>query len=187
MTQLQLHTRLSSLFRETSSQHQAAFSENEGRDPEWPLWYADYLQMPLSEAFDIHFYKSQLIYCLMKANFEHTARAPEVDWADFWANEFIEHYAPSDTAESDRLALYFMPTCPFCQRVMKVIAKLGIDVEMRNIIRNPERRDELIGARDRATVPVLWIKSPDGDVRWMPESLDIIRYLEKTYGPESQN
>jgi glutaredoxin 2 len=58
---------------------------------------------------------------------------------------------------------------------------------MRNIIKNPDRRDELIEARGRATVPVLWIKSPDGNVRWMPGSLDIIRYLEDTYGPEAQN
>lgn len=187
MTELQLHTRLSALFRETSSAHRAEFSEQEGKDPEWPLWFADHLQGPLSETFDIHFYKSQLIYCLMNANFEHTARAPQTDWADFWASEFIEHYAPSDTAETDRLALYYMPTCPFCQRVLKVIAKLDLDVELRNVIRNPDRRDELIEARGRATVPVLWIKSPDGHVRWMPESLDIIRYLEKTYGPESQN
>jgi len=36
-------------------------------------------------------------------------------------------------------------------------------------------------ARDRATVPVLHITSPDGDKRWMPESSDITNYLKKTY------
>ncbi len=185
MTQPQLHTQLTALFREAGRAHHADFGE--GEDPEWPLWFADHLQRPLRETLDTDFYKSQLIYCLMNAHFEHATRAPEADWAEFWASEFIEHYAPSETAEVDQLALYYMPTCPFCQRVMKAIARLGLDVEMRNVIDDPERRDELIQARGRATVPVLWIKSPDGGVRWMPESLDIIRYLEHTYGPAAQN
>ena len=43
------------------------------------------------------------------------------------------------------------------------------------------RRDNGTRATGRATVPVLWIQSPDGCVRWLPESLDIIQYLEKNY------
>lgn len=181
MTHPQLHAQLSALFKDTGQAHRAAF-QREGEDPEWPLWYADHLREPLGDALDTEFYKSQLIYCLMNADFEHTARAPATDWADFWAREFIEHYAPSETAEADRLALYYYPACPFSRRVMKAIDRLGLDVDMRNIIEDPERRDELIEARGRATVPVLWIKSPDGEVRWMPESRDIIRYLEQMYG-----
>lgn len=182
MSNPQLQTELTELFRNTGQAHHAAFFESDGEDPEWPLWYADHLREPLGEALDTDFYKSQLIYCLMNADFEHAARARGTDWADFYAREFIEHYAPSETAETDRLALYYSPTCPFCQRVMKVIARLGLDVEMRNVMEDPKRRDELIEARGRATVPVLWIKSPEGEVRWMPESLDIIRYLEHMYG-----
>ena len=40
--------------------------------------------------------------------------------------------------------------------------------------------DELIESRGRATVPVLRITSPNGEERWMPESPDIVRYLETT-------
>lgn len=182
MTQPQLHAQLTDLLNKTGQAHHAVFGDANGKDPEWPLWYADRLREPLGEALNTDFYKSRLIYCLMNADFEHAARAPEADWAEFVAREFIEHYAPSETSAQDRLALYYMPTCPFCQRVMKVIARLGLDVEMRNVIEDPDRRDELIEARGRATVPVLWIQSPEGEVRWMPESLDIIRYLEQTYG-----
>lgn len=185
MTHPQLHNRLADLFRHTAHAHQDAFRDTGGDDPEWPLWYADHLRRPLGEVLDTHFYKSQLIYCLMNADFEHTARAPETDWADFWASEFVEHFAPSDTAEADQLALYYFPTCPFCRRVMQAIDRLGLEVEMRNIIEDPARRDELIEARGRATVPVLWIRSPDGSVRWMPESRDIIRYLEHMYGEKA--
>lgn len=182
MSNPELHLQLSELLRNSRLAHQSALLTSRNEDPEWPLWYADHLQEPLGQALDTRFYKSQLIYCLMNADFEHTARAPEAEWEDFVASEFIEHYAPSETAEADRLALYYSPTCPFCQRVMKAIARLGLDVEMRNVIEDSSRRDELIEARGRATVPVLRIQSPNGEVRWMPESLDIIHYLNHMYG-----
>ncbi|MBW2222756.1 MAG: glutathione S-transferase N-terminal domain-containing protein [Deltaproteobacteria bacterium] len=63
-----------------------------------------------------------------------------------------------------------------------VIGELGLDVEMRNIYEDKTRREELREARGRTTVPVLRITSGDGQVRWMPESADIIRYLQVTYG-----
>lgn len=184
MTNPQLHMQLSKMLRNSNQAHYAAISATKDDDPEWPLWFADHLQKPLGQALDTEFYKSQLIYCLMNADFERTARAPDADWSDFVAKEFIDHYAPSETAKVDKLALYYSPTCPFCQRVMKGIARLGLDVEMRNVIEDSDRRDELIEARGRATVPVLRIESPDGEVRWMPESLDIIHYLDHTYGDE---
>jgi glutaredoxin len=182
MTDQHLHTQLSRLFRESAQAHHAAFSTTDGEDPEWPLWYTDYLQKPLGQALDTSFYKSQLIYCLMNADFEHTARAPDTDWADFYAAEFIEHYAPSETAAADKLALYTMAGCPFCRRVNEASARLGLDIELRNVGEHRELREELIEARGRATVPVLWIQSPDGEVRWMPESRDIIHYLDHMYG-----
>ena len=180
----QVHAELSQLFRNTAQAHHTAFSATDGVDPDWPIWYANRLQQPLQEVLDMHFYKSQLIYCLMNADFEYVARAPNTDWVDFYADEFIEHYAASDTATDDRLALYFMATCPFCQRVMNSISRLGLDVEMRDVSADSALRDELIQARGRATVPVLWIQSPDGSVRWMPESGDIMHYLDSMYGPE---
>lgn len=185
MTDSQLHTELSQLFRSTAQAHHADFAATDGEDPDWPIWYADHLQRPLQETLDMEFYKSQLIYCLMNADFEHVARAPDTDWAEFYAAEFVEHYAPSNTANEDRLALYYLATCPFCQRVMKTIARLGLDVEMRDIRGDSDLREELIQARGRATVPVLWIQSPDGSVRWMPESRDIMHYLESMYGQET--
>ena len=60
------------------------------------------------------------------------------------------------------------------------IEDLGVDVELRNIFQNPEYRDELVAARGRATVPVLRITSPNGEERWMPESREILRYLENS-------
>lgn len=184
MTDQRLQPSLSRLFKATAQAHHAAFAATDGVDPDWSIWYADHLKAPLEDLADMSFYRSQLIYCLMNADFEHVARAPDTDWADFYADEFVEHYAASETARNDTLALYFMATCPFCQRVMKTIDRLGLDVEMRDVLAHSALRDELIQVRGRATVPVLWIQSPDGSVRWMPESRDIIHYLESTYEQE---
>lgn len=182
MTDPQLQPALSQLFRDTAQAHHAAFAATDGADPDWPIWYADHLQEPLQQLADMEFYKSQLIYCLMNADFEYVARRPDTDWPNFYADEFVEHFAASETANEDKLALYFLASCPFCQRVMKTIARLGLNVEMRDLAGNSDRREELVQARGRPTVPVLWIQSPDDEVRWMPESRDIIHYLETTYG-----
>lgn len=182
MTRRQLQNRVSQLFRDCAMDHDSAFPGSKEDDPEWPAWYADCLQKPLQQALDTEFSKSHLIYCLMNADFEHTARAAGTDLADFFAAEFIEHYAPSEDPASDKLALYTSPSCAFCWRVSEVINRLGLEVEMRNVFKDQATREELLKARGRMTVPVLRIQSPEGEVRWMPESIDIIHYLEHTYG-----
>lgn len=88
---------------------------------------------------------------------------------------------PEDPA-SDKLALFTSPSCAFCWRVSEVINRLGLEVEMRNVFKDQATREELLKARGRMTVPVLRIQSPEGEVLWMPESIDIIHYLEHTYG-----
>lgn len=84
-------------------------------------------------------------------------------------------------AAGEHLALYQYPSCPFCVRVRRVIEELGIEVEMRDIIQNPQHRQDLVAARGRQTVPVLRITSAEGD-RWMPESAEIVRWLVERYG-----
>lgn len=87
----------------------------------------------------------------------------------------------SEATSGDKLALYTMSFCPFSWRVSRAIKRLGLDVEMRDVLMHPGLRGELVQATGRTTVPVLWIQSADGEVRWMPESADIIDYLEKNY------
>jgi len=166
------------LFRETGHAHHAAFAATDGDDPEWPIWYAGHLQTPISKMLQVPLTRSQLVYCLMDAENERSARAPESDWPEFYAGEFIEHCAKSATPDKDRLILYHSRSCPFCALVTSAIDRLQLDVEQREIFEDPRYRDELVSARGRATVPVLRIVSPDGDERWMPESRDIVRYLE---------
>ena len=88
----------------------------------------------------------------------------------------------SEAPAGEKLALYTMAFCPFSWRVTRTIDRLGLDIEMRDVLMHPSRRAELIEACGRSTVPVLWIQSADGTVRWMPESADIVRYLVEVYG-----
>lgn len=182
MNQPELAQPLKQLFLEAEKAHQEAFAETGGEDPDWPLWYARYLHEPLQSLLGREFAQSRLVFCFMKAAEEHEAVAPEEDWTDFCTHHFLDCYGASETPAEDRLALYYTPICPFCLHVLNAVRKLDVEIELRNTITNPPYRDELIEARGRATVPVLWIQSPSGEVRWMPESLDIIEYLVRTYG-----
>ncbi len=178
---LQLHATLVRLLRDAEQAHHAAFAATDGKDPDWAIWYADYLQGPLAREMNMTFSKSRLIYCLMDADFDHQARSPDSDWAEYYADRIMERCAPSDAPAEDRLALYHFDSCPFCRMVRSSIDSLGLDVELRDIFENPQYREELVDARGRATVPVLRITSPDGEERWMPESQDIVRYLESSF------
>lgn len=76
------------------------------------------------------------------------------------------------------LTLYARGGCWYCQSVLRAIERLGLDVEVRNIWESEEAARELLQATGRLTVPVLRIRDTDGDIRWLPESADIIRHLE---------
>lgn len=178
----ELRNAIAGILAETGRAHHEAFAASDGEDPDWPIWYANYARDRIAETAGMEFSRSQLIYCLIRADIEHQARSPESDWAEFYATEMVEHCATSSEPDKDHLALYHLETCPFCLMVRAAIDKLGIDVELRSITQDPDYYDDLVEARGRATVPVLRITSPDGDERWMPESRDIISYLEKTYG-----
>jgi len=178
----ELRTNLVELLRETGRGHHAAYAATDGADPDWSIWYADNLQQPFPEQLHTNFHKSQLIYCLMNADLEYQAREPDIEWPEFYASEIVERFAPAETPADDKLALYYFDGCPFCSMVRSAIDRLGVDVELRNINQDPQHRDDLVKVRSRATVPVLRITSPNGEDRWMPESRDIVSYLQETYG-----
>ena len=82
-----------------------------------------------------------------------------------------------------KLSLYHYDTCFYCRRVRSTIDELGLEVELRDVRKDPTHRAALTEARGRRTVPVLRIEE-DGTERWMPESADIIRYLNQLAGQE---
>lgn len=182
---LQMQSEIAELFRQTAIDFDRGAIGQDIEEPDWPIGYAEVLKQPFAERFGLDFSRARLIHCLLNADSEYEARSPESDWADYYARYVVDCHGASEAPDEDRLALYYFPTCPFCRRVLAALERLDVDVELRNINENAEYRDELVAARDRATVPVLRIESPDGSTRWMPESRDIIRYLERTYSAKT--
>jgi glutaredoxin len=175
--------RLAALLRQSAEAHDNAFGASDGEDPDWAIWYADQLHDRLQPFLAAPIPRSRIVSCLVAIADEHETAARETPWSEFYAARILECLGPATKREEDRLALYYFDGCPYCERVRRVIDELGIDVELRNIFEHSTYLKELNDARGRRTVPVLRIIGADGEERWMPESADIVRYLEATYGP----
>lgn len=76
-----------------------------------------------------------------------------------------------------KLELYYYPSCPFCQRVLREIDANGYEgIELKNIHADAEADATLVRVGGKHQVPCLFI---DGVP--MYESLDIIAWLAKEF------
>ena len=78
------------------------------------------------------------------------------------------------------LILYELEGCPYCAKVRTKLDELGLEYESRMVPRSHGERTEVKEVSGQSGVPVL--VDPDHDVEGMPESDDIVAYLERTYG-----
>ena len=92
MTEADLAQQLEGLFREVGEAHHQAYIETDGADPEWPLWYADYLRDRLAPLLDASFTRSELVYLLVMVANEQPLTAPGANWARYYAKFFIRLY-----------------------------------------------------------------------------------------------
>ncbi|MFZ0545913.1 MAG: hypothetical protein WAM60_10775 [Candidatus Promineifilaceae bacterium] len=90
----QLPQQIADLLLETGQAHHQAYLETDGADPEWPLWYAEYLQEKLGRLLDHEFTRSELTYQIVHLDKAYTSRARIKTWAEFYAQELIEAYLP---------------------------------------------------------------------------------------------
>lgn len=84
---------LANIFEETLDAHHTAYAETDGVDPEWPLWYADYLYEKLPQILGQDITKSELVYALVLLSKEQPEAAPQVEWPLYYARYFIQHYS----------------------------------------------------------------------------------------------
>ncbi len=82
------------------------------------------------------------------------------------------------------LSLYHFYACPFCVRTRRALHKLNIQIENRDINKNPEFRKELQEGGGKVQVPCLRIEE-NNNTRWLYESKDIVSFLEKRIGVAS--
>ena len=83
--------------------------------------------------------------------------------------------------ETDKLALYYYETCPYCIRVLRTIERLRLKIELRNIRRAPAYREQLVQGGGDSMVPCLLIQTEDGTLEWLYESDEIMNYLEERF------
>lgn len=78
------------------------------------------------------------------------------------------------------LELYDLAGCPYCAKVKRKLDELGLEYETHSVARSRRDRDEVYEVSGQYGVPVL-VDNSNG-VEGMPESSDIVRYLEREYG-----
>ncbi len=83
-------------------------------------------------------------------------------------------------SELKSLALYQFFACPFCIKTRRAMHKLNLPIEKRDASNNAVHREELLQGGGRVQTPCLRIEE-NGDVKWLYESSDIIRYLEQRF------
>ena len=76
---------LAELLTETGRAHHAAFAATDGDDPEWPLWYAEYLHGKLGVFLDPEPTRSRIVQLLLNADDARTTAESDAPWPDFFA------------------------------------------------------------------------------------------------------
>lgn len=78
------------------------------------------------------------------------------------------------------IELYELEGCPFCAKVKAKLDELGLEYKSHMVPRQHAQREEVKEISGQTGVPVL--VDHDHGVEGMPESGDIIAFLEETYG-----
>lgn len=93
---------------------------------------------------------------------------------------------PEEQANVDlacqKLALYQFRTCPFCIKVRKEMARLGLNIERRDAQLDPAHKQALLEGGGKVKVPCLKITHDDGREEWMYESDTINTWLRQQFG-----
>ena len=77
---------------EAGKAHHQAFIEQNGKDPDWPIWYANYLQTPLSEILNADLTQSQIVYLLVMLDAKQSLEAPAGNWRRYYAQQLAQRY-----------------------------------------------------------------------------------------------
>jgi NAD(P)H-hydrate epimerase len=86
---------LTALFKRTGKAHHKAFLETDGADPDWPLWYAEFLHDKLPDILGTAPTRSQIVHFLVEADRRHAAASSEAPWPRYYARLFLRELGPS--------------------------------------------------------------------------------------------
>lgn len=84
---------ITALLHQAGVAHLATHRETNGDDPEWPIWYADYLlENGLETLLNAKLLKSDLIYLLVLVDKQQKSEAPGSHWEKYYADFFVRRY-----------------------------------------------------------------------------------------------
>lgn len=97
--------------------------------------------------------------------------------------------SPERQAQADAMTagmiLYHFEACPFCVKVRRMIIRLGLKIELRDVRKNPQFEKELMEGGKEYQVPCLKIPANNEGAgtpeRWLYESSEINQYLENRF------
>ena len=77
--------------------------------------------------------------------------------------------------------LYCYSACLYCAVVRFAIWRLGLKIPLKDILSQAGNSAELIAGGGKIQVPCLRVENEDGDVRWIYETTEIIRYIKTEF------
>ena len=83
---------LETLLKETGENHHQAFIETDGNDPEWPIWYANYLYTRLNKLLNAELTKSETIHLLLSIEKQRTSEGSDANWPEYYAKQMLRIY-----------------------------------------------------------------------------------------------
>ena len=84
-------------------------------------------------------------------------------------------------SECASLALYHFNSCPFCIKVRHEMARLSLPIQLREAQHDAKHRVDLLQGGGKLQTPCLQIADEKGNIQWMYESNDIIKYLQHRF------
>ena len=86
-------TELVALFKQAGSAHHQAYIETNGDDPEWPLWYAQFLENKLPAMINQQMTRSEIVWLLLTLEKQRAAESLTGSWPAYYAEEILRRYA----------------------------------------------------------------------------------------------
>jgi len=83
---------LEEAFAKVGPAHHKAYRHTNGEDPEWAIWYTDFLKAKLESILEKSLTRSELIYFLVLADKQHRATASNQPWPRFYAELMLSVY-----------------------------------------------------------------------------------------------
>ncbi len=80
---------LAELLIQTGHHHHQAYLDSDGVDPEWPLWYAGYLQSQMWDRAGTVPTRSQLVHLLLSGEAQLAETNGDVPWPQFYAGVIL--------------------------------------------------------------------------------------------------